>query len=279
MTNTLDSTPPLPDAPPPPRFTPPPARQISRRERTPGHIIAIILGCLLLLPGVGLLAGGTTVAVGQAVATDSDGYFRFTLDRLGSDGVAVATTDLWLDDVEGDASPWVFDFLDVDLRLRVQGAGDTDDVFVGIARSADVARYLDDAAYSEIVEVDHHAPRYEQVIGDGSVEPPTEQDFWTASATGSGEQELDWQARGGRWSVVVMNADGSPGVAADVEVGARSGAVTPVAISLIVAGGLLTLIAGSMVIVGARGRRRMPVEAAAPNGPIGNFGPPSTPAD
>ena len=275
MTNTLDSIPPLPDASPPqPQVTPPPSRPTSRRERTPGHIIAIVFGCLLLLPGMGLLAGGTTVAIGQAVATDSDGYFRFTLDRLDSDGVAVATTDLWLDDVEGDASPWVFDFLDVDLRLRVQGAGDSDDIFVGIARSADVERYLDDAAYSEIVEVDNHAPRYEQVIGDGAVEPPAEQNFWTASATGTGEQELDWQARGGRWSVVVMNADGSPGVAADVEVGARSGAVTPVAISLIVAGGIITLIAGSMIIVGARGRRRMPVEAPVTTGPVGTTPPP-----
>ena len=77
-----------------------------------------------------------------------------------------------------------------------------------------------------------------------AVAPPAEQDFWTASATGSGEQELDWEARGGRWSVVVMNADGTAEVDADVEVGARSGAVTPVAILLIVGGGILALIAG-----------------------------------
>ena len=267
MTNTLDSNPPVadPQRPAPPAApAPPPARPARGRERTPGHIIAIVVGCLLLLPGLGLLAGGTTVAIGQAVATDDDGYFRFTLDRIDSDGVAVATTDLWLDDVESDAGPWVFDFLDVDLRLRVQGAEGTDEVFVGIARSADLDRYLADAAYSEVVEVDDRTPRYEQIIGDGSVDPPTDQDFWTVSAAGTGEQELDWQARGGRWSVVVMNADGTPGVAADVEVGARSGAVTPVAISLIVAGGILALIAGSMIIIGARGRRRLPDERPAP---------------
>ncbi len=48
-----------------------------------------------------------------AVATDDDGYFRFTLDRVESSGVAIATTEVWLDDVEGDASPWLLDWLDL----------------------------------------------------------------------------------------------------------------------------------------------------------------------
>ena len=262
MTNTLDSTPPSPfGAPPrppvdpPATATPPPARAPRSRTRHAGHIVAIVVGCLLLVPGLGMAAGGAAAAIGQAVATDDDGYFRFTLDRLDSSGVAIATTDLWIDDVEGEASPWVFDFLDVDLRLRVDGAGATDDVFVGIARSADVEAYLDGAAFSEVVEVNDRTPRYQQVDGRRSIAPPTEQEFWTASASGSGEQQLDWDARGGRWSVVVMNADGSPAVAADVEVGARSGAVTPVAITLLVMGGVVTVVALVLVVVGARGRR------------------------
>jgi len=217
--------------------------------------VAIIVGCLLLVPGLGMAAGGAAAAIGQAVATDDDGYFRFTLDRVESTGVAVATTELWLDDVEGDAAPWVFDFLDVDLRLRVDGAASTDDVFVGIARSADVEQYLAAAAHSEVIEVDDRTPRYEQVGGTASIESPLEQDFWTVSASGTGEQQLDWEARGGRWSVVVMNADGSPVVSADVEIGARSGAVTAVSIGLLALGGILTSAAVVLIVVGARGRR------------------------
>jgi hypothetical protein len=237
--------------------SPPPARSPRARTRTrnAGHIVAIIVGCLLLVPGLGMATGGAAAAIGQAVATDEDGYFRFTLDRVESTGVAIATTDLWLDDVEGDASPWVFDFLDVDLRLRVDGAGASDEVFVGIARSADVEAYLADAAFSEVIRVDNRAPRYQQIDGERSIDPPTDQDFWTVSASGSGEQQLDWEARGGRWSVVVMNADGAPAVAADVEVGARSGAVTPVAIGLLVIGGLVTAAALVLIVAGARGRR------------------------
>ena len=262
MTNTLDSTlpppvgaPPRPPAAPPGPSLPLPARPSRSRTRNAGHIIAVIVGCLLLVPGLGLVTGGAAAAIGQAVATDDDGYFRFTLDRVESTGVAVATTDLWLDDVEGEASPWVFDFLDVDLRLRVDGAGATDEVFVGIARSADVEAYLDGIAYSEVVEVNDRTPRYQQIDGEPTIEPPTDQDFWTVSTSGSGEQQLDWEARGGRWSVVVMNADGSPAVAADVEIGARSGAVTTVAIALLVTGAIVTSMAIVLIVVGARGRR------------------------
>ena len=264
MTNTLDSTPPPPAGAPPvppqqpgrPRTPrPPDPRPRTTRTRHAGHIVAIIVGCLLLVPGLGIATGGAAAAIGQAVATDDAGFFRFTLDRVESSGVAIATTDLWIDDVEGEASPWVFDFLDVDLRLRVDGAGPTDDVFVGIARSSDVAQYLDGVAFSEVIEVDDRAPRYEQIDGIVSIESPLDQDFWAVSVSGSGEQQLDWDARGGRWSVVVMNADGSPVVAADVEIGARSGAVTPVAVGLLLTGGVIVLVAGVLILIGARGRR------------------------
>lgn len=264
MTNTLDSTPPPPAgvAPAPP---PRPVQPATTRTRNAGHIVAIIVGCLLLVPGLGMSAAGAAAAIGQAVATDDDGYFRFTLDRIETTGVAIATTDLWLDDVEGDASPWVFDFLDVDLRLRVDGAGSTDDVFVGIARSADLEQYLDGAAYSEVIEVNDRNPRYQQVDGDGSIDPPLDQDFWTVSASGAGEQQLDWEARGGRWSVVVMNSDGTPVVAADVEIGARSGAVTPVSIGLLVTGGIVIIAAAVLIVVGARGRRSSGAEPGGSN--------------
>ncbi len=209
----------------------------------------------MIVPGLGLVMGGGAIALAQAVATDDDGYFHFTLDRIESDGVAIATTDMWLGDVEGDASPWVLDWLDLDLRLRVDGANTTDDVFVGIARTADVERYLEAADHTLVIEVDNHTPLYREVDGTRRVGSPLDQPFWTASASGPGEQELTWNARGGRWSVVVMNTDGSPLVAADVEIGARSGAVTPIAIALLVIGGIVTAAAIALIVVGGRGRR------------------------
>ena len=280
MTSTLDSrTPPLGSTPGQPQPVQPSS---PRRTRTAVHYVAIVIGCLLLMPGLGMMAGGGAMLVGQAVATDDDGYFRFTLDRLESDGVAIATTDLWLDDVEGDASPWLFDWLDVDLRLRVDGAALTDEVFVGIARSEDVERYLADVMYSEVIEVEGSTTRYDDIAGRRSVDPPVDQDFWAASASGVDEQELQWEARGGRWSVVVMNSDGSAVVSADVEVGAKSGAVTPVAIVLLIIGGILVAVAITVIVIGARGRRadeRPHPEDSPLDGPVtGAPLPPPTPA-
>jgi hypothetical protein len=53
-----------------------------------------------------------------------------------------------------------------------------------------------------------------------------------------------------------MNADGSPGVAADVEVGIRSGALTPIVIVLMVTGGIALIGGVVLITVGARGLRR-----------------------
>lgn len=226
------------------------------RQRRAGHIVAIVAGSLMILPSLGALAGGVAVVTAQAVATDEDGYFSFTLDRVEAGGVAVATDEQWFDEARDEDAPWVLDMLDVDLRLRVDGAEGTDEVFVGIARTADVEAYLADTPHAIVTEIDDHTPLVDQVAGTREiVEAPTDQDFWVASASGAGEQTLDWEARGGRWSVVVMNADGSRGVAADVEVGARSGAVTPIGVVLIVFGAIGTLLSIGLIVFGARGRR------------------------
>jgi hypothetical protein len=258
MSSTLDSFPPPtvePEAAPvaePPPTTPVPSPP---RRYAAGHVVAIVVGALALLPGFGMVAGGTAAAVAQAVATD-DGYYTFTPDRVTTDGVAVITDDAWLD--VDDGGPWVLDFLDLEVRLRADlaGAADpSDEVFVGIARADAVEAYLRDAGYSVVDDIDGREVRYRRRTGEGPVAPPTELDIWAAAATGPGEQELHWDARGGRWSVVVMRADGDPSLAADVEVGVRSDAVTPIAVTLIVLGGLTVLTGVGLVVFGARGRR------------------------
>ena len=240
----------------------------ARRQRTAGHIVAIVAGALAILPAAGALMGGTAIAVAKAAATDDGGYFNTTIDRISSDGVAVATSDTWFDgDGGGDDEPWVLDWLDLDIRLRVDGAADSDQVFVGIARTADVQSYLDGSTYSIVDDIDDHTPVYRQATGGEPVADPADQDFWVASATGTGEQEVRWDARGGRWSIVVLNADGTPGVDADVEFGAKSGAVTPIMVTLYVFGGLGLLVSLGLIVWGARGRKR-PYTSTTSTGPL-----------
>lgn len=245
----------------------------TRRSHHAGHIVAIVVGCLMVLPALGLMLGGAAAAAAQAFATD-DGYFDFAPDRVSSDGVAVAATDLWLDgaDQDDDAPAWLLGLVDVDLRLRVEPADASTELFVGIARTADAERYLDGIRFSDVVEMDGREPVYRQRPGSSSVAAPDSQDFWNVSADGTGEQEVEWHAQNGRWSVVVMNADGSSDVAADVEIGFRSGAVVPIAIVMIVTG-VLGLAGGVvLIIVGGRGRR-------TPETPRPTSGDPSAPVN
>ncbi len=259
-TETDWSAPPTADDAPPPGdgiTAPTGPIQPDRPEPRRGgwHIAAIVVGALMLLPATGLLTGGIALTVANEVGTD-DGYFDGALDRIESNGVAVAAVDLWDEAADDEDWPWVLDWLDVDIRLRVVGAGPSDDVFVGIARSADVEQYLTDVEFSRLVDFDNRFPTYVEQTGAPTVDAPTEQDFWVASAAGPGEQELTWEARGGNWSAVVMNADGSPDVAADVEVGLRSGAITPIGVTLIVVGGVMLITSITLLVVGIRGRRR-----------------------
>ncbi|MCB0967334.1 MAG: hypothetical protein KDB37_10905, partial [Ilumatobacter sp.] len=244
-----DSPPPSPPSPPnpPTAFAPTPPRR--GREHHAGHIIALVVGCLAILPSLGMLTGGIFVTVAHGVA--DDGYFDVTLDRVESDGVAVAAVDLWEDAADDEDWPWVLDFLDPDIRLDAIGGSSADELFIGIGRTDDVEAYLADASFDEVTDFRDREPVYLPHVGDAdTVAAPTEQTFWVAETSGPGEQRLDWEARNGDWSVVVMNADGSPGVSADVTVGVSSDAVLPIGIVLVVLGAIGVLGSVALIVIG-----------------------------
>ena len=96
--------------------------------------------------------------------------------------------------------------------------------------------------------------QYDHVNGQSLPGPPEEQTFWVAEVAGTGGQTLEWALREGDWAVVIMNADASAPVAADVRLGARSGIVYPLIIGLAVAGVVLLAIGAALVILGSRRR-------------------------
>ena len=96
------------------------------------------------------------------------------------------------------------------------------------------------------------ASAYRRFSGGAAPGPPGEQTFWAASASGSGEQTATWEAEAGEWTIVLMNADASQGVSADLSAGAEANFLLWLAIGLLLAG-LLVLASGVLLIIlGAR---------------------------
>ncbi len=237
----------------------------------PSRVTALIVGCLLLLPGIGLLLGGGGLAAAYAFGRDDDGYLHSPLTTVRSPSVAVTAKAFALSEGPKGAS-WVTDALDADIRLRITPSTDAA-VFLGVGPAADVDAYLAGSPYEEVTGVAGGAAIYRSTSGTGQVTPPAAQTFWTATATGVGTQQLDWHATAGRWAVVVMNSDGSPGIATSASVDIRAGFVLPLGLMLLGVGLLVTAGAVLLIVVGAGGRR---ADRATPTGPTTSLGPRTT---
>ncbi len=226
------------------------------------HVVMLVIGCLLLLPGLGLLIGGGAIGVFEAVTRDSGGWHSVTIDRLSSSGVAVTGPQTM---VRLDGPSTVIDRLDLQLRLSVTPADGVNPVFVGVAPSADLDQYLSSAAHDQVVSLSPQGVvTARSVPGSGSVDPPATQTFWVAKASGAGTQTLTWTATSGSWSVAVLNASGQPGVSVTAVAAVKSSALVPVAIAMVVIG-LVMFVAGVLLVVaGVRGNDRTRSASGAP---------------
>ena len=54
-----------------------------------GRLVALVVGCLLLLPGLAMAVGGAALAGGYAAARDDRGYVNTSLHRLRSSSTAI----------------------------------------------------------------------------------------------------------------------------------------------------------------------------------------------
>jgi len=138
--------------------------------------------------------------------------------------------------------------------VRVEGvAAGSDALFIGVGRADAVAGYLAGVAHDAITDWDCRQDDITEVVyttNDGATDPaaPGTQDFWAASVSGSGEQTLDWTIESGEWALVIMNADGSPGVSADLRFGVKAqSALLPIGLTSLVVGLVATIGGGRLV--------------------------------
>ena len=147
-------------------------------------------------------------------------------------------------------------------QLEVASQGD-EPVFVGIARTEDVMSYLLGVDHTQVTDVDADPfgrveASYQRGSGNRRPAAPAQELFLSASTQGRGTQTLDWRVDDGDWSVVVMNADGSRGVAADVSAGAKIPLLDELGWSAIGGGGALLIGAPALIVFGVRPPRNRP---------------------
>jgi hypothetical protein len=214
------------------------------------RIALVVTGALASLLAAGLLSIGGLALYGDS-QKDSDGYLSTDTHRFEAGTRALATENL---DVDLDGAEGLMDTNDLGkVRLQVESQDDKP-VFVGIARTSDVEDYLASVSHSTLTDVstspfeadyDHHA---------GSRDPlaPADANIWAASQHGSGKQTLNWEIEDGDWSVVVMNADGSAGVDADVSTGANVPFLDEIGWTAIGSGGFVLVVGVALLVMGIR---------------------------
>ena len=237
--------------------SPPPARMGA------GRVVAVVLGALLLLPVIGLVVGGGVLLWADTGGRDDDGYLFTASDEFSTAGHAMLSDRI---DLETDAD-WVP--LSAALgtaRVEVTGTGAAEEVFVGVGPTRDVEAYLDGVERTVIDDLGLDTSADQDLLPGGAPSgPPTEQDFWTVEASGPGTQRLSWEPAGGSWTLVIMNADGSAGVAVDARIGATAPALGGLAWGLLVGGLVLGLVAALVLVLAARRPSPAP---GAPTGPL-----------
>ena len=224
--------------------------------------LGVALGIVFVVLGLLLVWGGLTPL---SQFRDADGYLMsdpLTIDRPSR---AVVTNDVGLlrghYECAGEETLILNLYSPDDVRMQGVASG-PDALFMGIAPADAVEGYLDGVAHDEIAEwdcdVDDIVPvEYTEHDGASAPNAPGTERFWVASASGTGQQTLDWTIESGEWAIVIMNADASSGASADLRFGALapSGLDTLAWTSFVV--GLVALISGGLLLyVGFRRRGR-----------------------
>ena len=210
-------------------------------------MIGMVFASLGGLIALALLLGGGAVVAAHLFARDDDGYYTSDREQLESATYAISSEEI---DLGADADDWAPEGLLGEVRIRVES---DEPIFVGIGPDVDVAAYLSRVAYDKLSDFDDGEAQFDLHQGGKPKTPPGEQDFWAAEAEGSGEQTLTWDADFGRWSVVVMNADGARGIAAEADAGVKLDWGIWAGLGLLVVGLLMS--AGAVAVILALGRR------------------------
>jgi hypothetical protein len=219
---------------------------------TAGKVVLVVLGSILALLGLALMAGGGAALWAKLAVEDEDGFISTGFEQFRSPTYAIASKGLDVVDLPAAAGDYA--------RVRIRAAPSLPEkrLFVGIGPADLVRGYLAGVAHDEVndIDLDPFVPHYDRLRGRPPRRSPASTGFWVASASGSGVQTVVWPVESGRWAAVIMNADASRGVVADVSLGGRLSFLLPLAIGLLIGGAAVLAIGVLLIVLGARRRPR-----------------------
>jgi hypothetical protein len=221
-------------------------------------ILVACLGAMLLISGHDNLTSS---------ARDADGYIMFdpaTFERM-STAIVISDMDVLKGRFlvhAGDSGVPGWAIEDLEVRMRGSTSGPAA-LFMGVAPSSEVDTYLTGVTHDEMTDLELEVAEirsveYERHEGTTTPSTPGAELFWATAVEGTGLLTLDWTVRPGDWSAVIMNADASSGVGAELVFGAQASNIDTIGWTKIVTG-LVALIGGALgAFLALRGRNREP---------------------
>lgn len=202
-----------------------------------GRVVLVALGAVGALLGLLLAAGGLILLL-----LTGRGGFGGTAGPLATGSYALVS----------DAAGLRAGGVDASVRVRVRS--DAGPVFVGVGPTAAVDDFLAGVEYDELTAVHLTPLRATLVASGGTAAParPADRPLWTVSATGPGEQTVDVEVGAGGQKLVVMNADGSPGVTVTASLALRADFLRRFALGALVAGAVVAPVGGVLLATGVR---------------------------
>ena len=220
------------------------------------HIGVLVLSVILLITSFGLLMGGTTMRSIQSLVVDEDGYITSDPATVDLPGYAIV-----LEDIDLDIDPMAWRWLQnrgglLKLKILTESNDPGKEIFIGVARESDLRSYIKDVEYQRVIDMDFDEENYDIVFsaadfslhpGGPPSAPPTVHSYWVVHTSSEDEQELIWEPQAGTYNIIIMNADGSEGIDAIIQVGASVPFFGSIANILISVGLFVGAIGGLMI--------------------------------
>ncbi len=194
------------------------------------HIVIILVAVVMLITSFGLIMGGTSLRSIQDILVDDEGFLISDPAEVDVSGYAIV-----LEDMEFDIDPVAWRWFQqrgglLTFKIVTESNDPSKEIFMGIAKRSDVQGYLDDIEYQKVLDSDFQLEDYEFTLRDSDFElhpggapdmPPTSLNYWVVEESSADLQTMTWEPEAGNFYVVIMNADGSEGIMADIQVGVR----------------------------------------------------------